>query len=305
VTPMPPIDDLGPHIWDASPFSIVVTDYAAEPLERKIIYVNPAFTNLTGFTAVDVIGKSVTLMDGPRTDPNRSAECEATLKNSKTYDATFFHYRKDGSEYLSRATVAPLIEPDGKAKFLMLIEVMISSIEQSMLNDAPPYVGALVPMTLPMPLKEYPGASMPTHLSSHAELDALKELWTILRGKRALPLRSDFDPSTVKRWATHLSVATVTPDGRFQFRLFGTELTRIYGRDLSGCILDDLTPKDLWSVVLMHYREVVRTRQVLFAPISIANGRWYNEVSRMLLPLSDGGDSVGFIMAADYPRVSI
>jgi hypothetical protein len=55
----------------------------------------------------------------------------------------------------------------------------------------------------------------------------------------------------------------------------------------------------------MHYREVVRTRQVLFAPISIANGRWYNEVSRMLLPLSDGGDSVSFIMAADYPRVSV
>jgi hypothetical protein len=42
-------------------------------------------------------------------------------------------------------------------------------------------------------------------------------------------------------------------------------LTRLYGRGLSGYILDDLTPKDLWSVVLMHYREVVRTRQPLFA----------------------------------------
>jgi PAS domain S-box-containing protein len=301
-----PLDSLGPQIWDASPFSIVVTDYASEPTQRKILYVNSAFTRLTGFAADEVIGKSVTLMDGPRTDPNRSAECEATLKNSKTYDATFFHYRKDGSEYLSRATVAPLIEPDGKAKFLMLIEVMVSSIEQSALNQDMPRVGAFVPLTLPMPLREYPSTTMSTHLPSHPELDALKDLWRTIRGTRALPQRNDFDLGTVKRWATQLSVATVTPDGRFQFRLFGTELTRIYGRDLSGCILDDLTPKDLWSVVIMHYREVVRTRQPLFAPISIANGRWYNEVSRLLLPLGDGdgGDAVALVMAADYPRLS-
>jgi PAS domain S-box-containing protein len=303
-SPVTPLDNLGPQIWDASPFSIVVTDYATEPTQRKIIYVNAAFTDLTGFAADEVIGKPVTLMDGPRTDPNRSAECEATLKNSKTYDATFFHYRKDGSEYLSRATVAPLIEPDGKAKFLMLIEVMVSSIEQSALNEDARFVGAFVPLTLPMPLREYPSAAMPAHLPSHPQLDALRELWTTIRGKRALPRRSDFDLGTVKQWATQLSVATVTPDGRFQFRLFGTELTRIYGRDLSGCILDDLTPKDLWSVVIMHYREVVRTRQPLFAPISIANGRWYNEVSRLLLPLADVGDAVAFVMAADYPRLS-
>jgi PAS domain S-box-containing protein len=298
---MPPIDDLGPHIWDASPFSIVVTDYAAEPLERKIIYVNPAFTNLTGFTAVDVIGKSVTLMDGPRTDPNRSAECEATLKNSKTYDATFFHYRKDGSEYLSRATVAPLIEPDGKAKFLMLIEVMVSSIEQSALTKESPYV---VPLTLPMALREYPSATMPKHLASHPELDALRDLWTTTCKDRALPQRLEFELGMVQRWASHLSVATVTPVGHFQFRQFGADLTALYGRDLSGCILDDLTPKDLWSVVIMHYRDVVRTRQQLFAPISIANGRWYNEVSRLLLPLAETGDAAAFVMAADYPRLT-
>src|SRR6266852_3542742 len=89
-SPVTPLDNLGPQIWDASPFSIVVTDYAAEPTQRKIIYVNSAFTDMTGFAADEVIGKLATLMDGPKTDPNRSAECEATLKNSKTYDATFY-----------------------------------------------------------------------------------------------------------------------------------------------------------------------------------------------------------------------
>jgi hypothetical protein len=34
-----------------------------------------------------------------------------------------------------------------------------------------------------------------------------------------------------------------------------------------------------------------------------ANGRWYNEMSRLLLPLGDGGggEAVAFVTAADYP----
>jgi hypothetical protein len=44
----------------------------------------------------------------------------------------------------------------------------------------------------------------------------------------------------------------------------------------------------------MHYREVVRTRRPLFAPVSIANGRRYDEVSTLLLPLANDNDAVAF-----------
>ena len=46
----------------------------------------------------------------------------------------------------------------------------------------------------------------------------------------------------------------------------------------------------------------MRTQQPLFAPISIANGGWYSEVSRLLLPLANDRADVAFVMAADYPR---
>jgi PAS domain S-box-containing protein len=186
-------DKLGAQIWDAFPFSVVVTDYVAEPKQRKIVYVNPAFIQLTGFAAQKAVGKPVTLLDGPESDAIRSAECEATLKNSKTYEATFLHHRKDGTEYLSRATEAPLIEPDGSVKFLMLLEMMVSSIEQSALSKESPYAGTLVPLTLPMALREYPSATMPKHLASHPELDALRDLWTTTCKDGALPQRLEFD----------------------------------------------------------------------------------------------------------------
>lgn len=296
------LDTLAPQIWDAAPFSIMVVGYDVAPEQRKIIYVNAAFSELTGFGAEEVLGKPIEKIRNIERDPSRSAECEATLKNHKTYESTFFHYRKDGSNYLSRETVAPLVEPDGSSKFLMLIEMMVSSIEQSGLGKDP-HARTFVGLTLPMPMREYPFTAMPPHLTSHPSLDALKELWNSVRRDRPLPRRDEFDLATMKRWASQMSIARVTPQGRFQFRLFGTELARLYGRDLTNCMLDELAPRDLWSVVIMHYLEVVKTRRPLFCPISISNGRWYNEVSRLLLPLADQGDTVAFIMAADYARL--
>jgi PAS domain S-box-containing protein len=296
------LDNLAAQLWDSFPFSIVVTDYGDEPELRKVVYVNAAFSDLTGFTAEEVLGKPIETIEDCGRAAGRSAECEAALKKHKSYESTFFHYRKDGSNYLSRETVAPLLEQDGSIKFLVVLAMMISSIEPSPLGEDGPGT-AIVGLTLPMPMLEYPFTSAPPHLASHPSLDALRELWDTIRNGRVLPRRDEFDLGTMKRWASQVSLATVTHEGRFRFRLFGTEVARLYGRDLTNCFLDELAPKDLWSVVIMHYLEVVKTRQPLFCPISISNGRWYNEVSRLLLPLADKDDTVAFIMAADYARL--
>ena len=155
-----------------------------------------------------------------------------------------------------------------------------------------------------MPLHELSPNRHPCHLASHPELEALKALWLDVSGERALPCREDFSLDIMKRWAPQISVAVVMPEERFQFRLSGTALAQVYGRDLTGSFLDELTPQDLWSVIIQHYREVVRTRQPLYAPFSVSNGRWYTEVSRLLLPLSGNGE-VTFIMGADYRRTQL
>lgn len=226
------------------------------------------------------------------------------IAQHKPCKTALVHYRKDGSEYVARATVAPLVEPDGSAEFLILVETIIPPPNRELPAEMSPDHSVVVPLHLPMPLREFPAGDLPKHLASHPELDALHALWTKLRGDKPLPQRVDFDLNAVTRWASHLSVATVMPAGRFQFRLFGTELARVYGQDLTGRFLDELTPRDVWSVVAQHYQEVVRTLQPLFAPVSIANGRWYSEVSRLLLPLAaeSNGDRIAYIMGADYAR---
>jgi PAS domain S-box-containing protein len=296
------IDNLIQPIWEASPYPIAVIGFDPDPEDRKYFYVNPAFTKLTGYTAAEAVGKPATLLHGQRTDQKRIAESETALQEGKPFESTILHYRKDGSEYVSRILMAPLVEPNGGADFIILNEIWISSPDRDVRPGDLPDGFRAVTTTLPMPLKEYPEGQLPVHRRSHPLLDELKALWFKVRSDRILPPRGDFDLGTMLRWVPHLSIATVTPDDRFQYRLFGTELTRVYGRDLTGSFLDELTPIDLWSVVVAHYREVVRTKMPLFAPISVANGRWYNEVSRLLLPLSSGSNTVAFVMGADYPR---
>jgi len=292
-------------IWDVSPVPIIVIGYNHDPQDRNIVYVNPAFTELNGYSPSEAVGRPPSLLHGPKTEQTEINECEAALRKGKPYEYAAIHYRKDGTEYFSRVTTAPLLEPDGRADFLITLQVKISPDEFSKMTGLAADASIPVPLTLPMPLHEYPSGDLPRHLPSHPELDALKEKWTEMCGDRPMPPRSGFSLEMTKRWAANLSIATVTPDGRFQFRLFGTKLIRVYGRDLTGAFLDELTPADLWSVILLHYRAVVSTRKTLYAPVSISNGRWYTEVSRMLFPLSDDGDTVNFVMGADYTRSKI
>lgn len=299
-----PLDNFIQPIWDITPHPIALISFDVDPKKRKFVYVNPAFTELTGYSSTEAVGGPATLLNGPRTALAAIDEYEAAVAQGKPSKAAILHYRKDETEYAALTTIAPLIEPDGSAEYLIWFETLLAPpLPSSATNGTDPH-RVVVPLHLPMPLKEFPHGSRPAHLVSHPALDELQTLWQNLRADRGLPLRSDFDLETVRQWAPHLSIATVMRTGRFQFRLFGTELARVYGQDLTGNFLDELTPRDLWSVILLHYQEVAKTQQPLFAPISVANGRWYSEVSRLLLPLATEGasDIVAFIMGADYTR---
>lgn len=299
------VDNLIQPIWDISPYPIAVTSFDRDPQSRKFLYVNPAFTKTTGYSNAEAIGQAATLLHGPKTSQAEIQDYEAIITLGKPCKTTLIHYRKDGSEYVAFSTIAPLVDPDGSAHYLILVETEHASPETVSTPGAAPNGRVVVPLNLPMPLEEFPPGLQPQHLDSHPELDAVQAIWTEKRGDRPLPLRAEFSLALMSHWATHLSVATVMPEGRFQFRLFGSELARVYGQDLTGRFLDELTPRDLWSVIVLHYQEVVRTRQPLFAPISVANGRWYTEVSRLLLPLAaeSDADTATAIMGVDYKRV--
>jgi PAS domain S-box-containing protein len=288
-------------IWQVSQDVIVVTTFEDDPAARSIVYVNPAFTALTGYDAAEAVGKPASLCEGAETDHALLHAAELPVHAGAPHECVVVKYRRDGTDYCYKQGLAPLKGPDGKPAFLIESGRMVPAPPPHIdTGKQPPHFG----LTLPMPLMEFRDGKLPKHLTSHPETDALQALWQQKRKGDRLPARADFTLGSVRRWASHLFIAAVLPDGRFQFTMFGSDLTDVYGCDLSGALLDELTPADVWKVVIQHYREVVQTKQPLFCPISVSNGRWYTEVSRLLLPLSNDGVTVSFILGADYSRAA-
>ena len=60
-------------VWEVSSEPIVVTSNEPDPKDRKILYVNQAFTRVNGYAKEEVVGRPLTLVHGPETDP---ATCE-------------------------------------------------------------------------------------------------------------------------------------------------------------------------------------------------------------------------------------
>ena len=76
--------------------SVMITESSPE---TPIVYVNDAFTALTGYSADDVIGKSPGLLQGPKTDRAVLDRLRDDLSSHKVFEGRAINYRKDGSEF--------------------------------------------------------------------------------------------------------------------------------------------------------------------------------------------------------------
>jgi PAS domain S-box-containing protein len=65
----------------------------------KIIYVNDAFTDLTGYGASDVIGHTPGMLQGADTDPAVLKRLDETVARGDTFHGTAVNYRKDGTPF--------------------------------------------------------------------------------------------------------------------------------------------------------------------------------------------------------------
>ena len=87
---------------------VVFGPLAPGDLYPPIIYVNPAFTAQTGYSAAEVLGRSPGLLHGPGTDPATRAAIHEALRESRPVRAEVLHYHKSGAEFWAEVEVTPL-----------------------------------------------------------------------------------------------------------------------------------------------------------------------------------------------------
>jgi len=74
----------------------------------KIIYVNDAFTDLTGYEAEDVLGETPGVLQGPKTEQEVLDRLGRRLAAGEVFHGQTVNYRKDGSEFMMEWKVMPV-----------------------------------------------------------------------------------------------------------------------------------------------------------------------------------------------------
>ena len=93
---------------DHSFHAITITRAAHEGQPGEIIYVNDAFTELTGHSAESVIGETPGVLQGPKTEQDVLDRLGRKLDAGEVFHGQTVNYRKDGSEFMMEWKVVPV-----------------------------------------------------------------------------------------------------------------------------------------------------------------------------------------------------
>jgi len=86
----------------------VVIFQASQPTELKIIYVNQAFTHITGYEPDEVMGKTIDLLHRVNPDQAELDRVRQAIAQRQAVNAELIQYRKDGSEFWLEFEMVPI-----------------------------------------------------------------------------------------------------------------------------------------------------------------------------------------------------
>ncbi len=91
---------------EASVNGVLICD-ANEP-HFPVIYANPAFTEITGYSEEEILGKSCNILQGEETDPQTVQQIRDALHDQREIRTVIRNYRKDGTPFWNELRIAPV-----------------------------------------------------------------------------------------------------------------------------------------------------------------------------------------------------
>lgn len=102
---------------EQSPNSIVITNSNYE-----IEYINPYFSELTGYSVKEVMGKNPSLLQSGHTKPEVYKSLRDTLERNEIWHGEFLNRKKNGELYWEAASIGPIIDNNGNATHYVAIK---------------------------------------------------------------------------------------------------------------------------------------------------------------------------------------
>ncbi len=88
--------------------TVIITDP-----DGNIVYVNPAFERITGYTCVEAMGQNPRILKSGRQDLTFYQNLWSIICAGQVWSGRFINKKKDGSLYTEEATISPVKDEDG------------------------------------------------------------------------------------------------------------------------------------------------------------------------------------------------
>lgn len=99
--------------------SVIITEIKND---YPIVYVNEAFTKMTGYNLHDVKGKNPRILQGPKTNKETLDKISNALKNWESSQATTINYKKNGNDFWVNFSISPIVNEKGEYTHWISVE---------------------------------------------------------------------------------------------------------------------------------------------------------------------------------------
>jgi PAS domain S-box-containing protein len=101
---------------------VIVTD-----VNGKIVYVNDAFLEFSGYERQEVIGKNPGCFKSHRFDAEYYEELWSTITSGEEWNGEFLNMNKDGEEYWVFSRIAPVVLDNGTTYYVAVQQLITGS----------------------------------------------------------------------------------------------------------------------------------------------------------------------------------
>ena len=94
---------------EQNPVAMVIID-----TEGTIEYINPRFSDLSGYQNDEIIGQNIRIFKTSHTSDEEYKKLWTTIRSGKVWVGEFYNRKKDGSMYWARSSICPIKNEDGE-----------------------------------------------------------------------------------------------------------------------------------------------------------------------------------------------
>lgn len=122
-----------------------------------------------------------------------------------------------------------------------------------------------------------------------------------------MPKRSAIDPTAIGPILSSVWMCDYLPDGRrLRMRLVGEDINRLYGRNVTNCMFEEIIAPGLLPELMQRYRRVVEEPAIMHNAGNIYLASDRSEVGeRLVLPLADDSGAVRHVIGASVYRMEL